>query len=55
MLRDSLNPEERIRLEALAQAVNSLAGTMSSDVGVLYRAEKFEQYIRYGKRDTNVN
>lgn len=47
MIEDKLTVNERIRLEALAQANNSLAGSLArSPVTVIDRAKQFEKYIR---------
>lgn len=47
MIEDQLTPDQRIRLEALAQANNSLAGTLTrSPATVIDRATQFEKYIR---------
>lgn len=44
MIEDKLSREERIRLEALNQAVN--VGRLNSDEQIVERAERFERYIR---------
>lgn len=50
MIEDKLSTDQRIRLEALAQANNSLAGTLSrSPTLVVERAKAFENYIRHGE------
>ena len=55
---DPLTPDERRRLEALTQAVNTCRGSLRVDadnfgagltVGVLLRARRFHDYITSGK------
>lgn len=50
MQEDKLSPHERIRLEALAQAVvmSSAGGRLPSAGDVVRRAEVFEDYIIRG-------
>jgi hypothetical protein len=45
MIEDKLTSEERVRLEALNQAVNSFVGIGPSHDIILSRAKKFEAYI----------
>ena len=50
-VEDKLDPEQRIRLESLAQAVLSLGAHTGRSVGddaILNRAAKFERFIRQG-------
>jgi hypothetical protein len=49
MIEDRLDRDERIRLEALNQAItNSMTTPMLSTELVLDKAVKFERYIREG-------
>lgn len=46
---DQLNRDERIRLEALAQAVSLNIGCAVSDEHVVAVAQRFERWIKEGK------
>ena len=49
MIEDKLTRDERIRLEALAQAINSMGHVSSTPSNVIIVvADKFENYIRNG-------
>lgn len=51
-VEDKLLPPERLRLEALAQAIVSsgaAAGRVQTAADILYRAETFEQFIITGR------
>ena len=47
MIEDKLSQEQRIRLEAVAQANAGHFGTTTSEM--LKKADLIEKYIRYGK------
>lgn len=47
-MTDLLNRRERIRLEALAQAVASTSMQGLGEKAILHRAAAFEKYIREG-------
>lgn len=49
MIEDKLSTEQRIRLEALAQATASSMGVPTTPEKILSKAEKFEIYIRTGR------
>jgi len=48
MIEDKLDTDQRIRLESLNQANQSLVGSGAGESFILMRAEKFEKYIREG-------
>lgn len=43
---DQLTPDQRLRLEALAQAVAHAVSQRTSAEGVVWAAKTFERYIR---------
>jgi hypothetical protein len=53
VLEDKLNQEQRIRLEALAQTINSSAGRWAPTKEVLKRAQAFEYFILLGQTDVS--
>ncbi len=49
MIEDKLDKDQRIRLEALAQA-NVSAATGKTAEAVIYVAKRFEAYVRNGEK-----
>lgn len=50
MIEDKLSHDERLRLECVAQAVSSSTLNGNSAEGIVYKASKFEDYIRNGSK-----
>lgn len=50
MIEDKLTRDERLRLECLSQAIQSMRPTPLNENQLIDRADKFERYLRNGKR-----
>lgn len=51
MFEDKLNQDQRIRLEALAQSIQSRMGRPSTTKEILERAQSFEKFVLRGGTD----
>jgi hypothetical protein len=49
MMEDKLTDNERLRLEALKQAVATSVGCLETNDEILSRAKRYHKYIQSGK------